>query len=55
LFKEYVYQVLDSVKEKENKLIFLKSWNEWSESNYMEPDLIHGKDYITALREVLDS
>ena len=55
LFKEHAQQVLNSVKEKENKLIFLKSWNEWAEGNYMEPDLRYGKGYIKALREVLDN
>jgi hypothetical protein len=28
----------------------LKSWNEWGEGNYMEPDLKYGKGYIKALR-----
>jgi len=54
LFKEHAQQVIKSVKEKENKLVFLKSWNEWAEGNYMEPDLVYGKRYIKALREVLD-
>lgn len=33
--------------------IFLKSWNEWGEGNYMEPDMKFHKGYITALHEVL--
>lgn len=33
--------------------IFLKSWNEWGEGNYMEPDLKFHKGYITALHEAL--
>ena len=33
----------------------LKSWNEWAEGNYMEPDLIWGKQYIYALKEALNS
>lgn len=28
------------------KLIFIKSWNEWGECNYMEPDTKFGKKYI---------
>lgn len=39
---------------KQNKLIMLKSWNEWAEGNYMEPDLKWGKQYITALKEVIN-
>ena len=53
-FKEHANTVLDIVKHKQNKLIFLKSWNEWGEGNYMEPDLKFGKGYICALREALD-
>ena len=32
----------------------LKSWNEWAEGNYMEPDLQFGKGYIRAMRSVLE-
>lgn len=57
LFKEHVKDVLATIKEKkeEHQLVFLKSWNEWAEGNYMEPDLKWGKGYIEALRESLDS
>lgn len=41
-------------KKPENQLIILKSWNEWGEGNYMEPDLKYGKGYIKALRAALD-
>lgn len=54
LFKEHARNVLKAVKDKENKLIFLKSWNEWAEGNYMEPDLLHGKGYLNALKEALN-
>ena len=39
----------DQVKEKQNKLVFLKSWNEWGEGNYMEPDTKFGRGYLEAL------
>lgn len=51
LFKKHCIEVLKGVRHKENKLIFLKSWNEWGEGNYMEPDLKFGKGYINALAE----
>lgn len=53
-FAKHAIEVLDVVKDKKNQLIFLKSWNEWAEGNYMEPDLKYGKGYITELRKVLD-
>jgi hypothetical protein len=56
LFKEHVKKTLVYLAEKEDedKIIFLKSWNEWAEGNYMEPDLKWGKGYINALREALE-
>mgnify|MGYP003292385258 CR=1 FL=1 len=53
LFYEHCCQVLDLVKKKENKIIMLRSWNEWGEGNYMEPDLEFGKGYINALKKAL--
>ena len=54
LFKKHVLEVLDIIKKKKRKIIFLKSWNEWGEGNYMEPDLKHGKGYIKSLNEALN-
>ena len=54
-FKQHIKMVLNIVKEKPlgDQIIFLKSWNEWGEGNYMEPDLKYGKGYINVLRESL--
>ena len=51
LFKKHVEEVLDLIsnKDESEKIIFLKSWNEWAEGNYMEPDLKYGHGYIDAL------
>jgi hypothetical protein len=51
-----VRHALEAIKNKpeEQQIIMLKSWNEWAEGNYMEPDLKFGRGYINALREVLD-
>lgn len=46
--------VLEGVRSKKNKLVFLKSWNEWAEGNYMEPDLKFGKQYIEVLGRVVE-
>ncbi|KAF2081153.1 glycosyltransferase WbsX family protein [Flavobacterium sharifuzzamanii] len=52
LFELHVKETVDIVDEKdsENKIIFIKSWNEWAEGNYMEPDLKWGKKYLEALK-----
>jgi hypothetical protein len=56
VFKKHVKQVLETVKEKapDHRIIFLKSWNEWAEGNYMEPDLKFGRGYLESLREAVD-
>lgn len=52
-FEKQVENVLSIVAKKQNKLILLKSWNEWAEGNYMEPDLLHGRGYIESLSKVI--
>lgn len=51
LFGEMVREALDLIKDKqdEHKILFLQSWNEWGEGNYMEPDLKFGHGYIEVL------
>ncbi len=46
-------EVFDLIKDKQDKIVFLKSWNEWGEGNYMEPCLKYGHGYINALRQAL--
>ncbi|MCQ2120338.1 MAG: glycoside hydrolase family 99-like domain-containing protein [Fibrobacter sp.] len=48
-FKKLCLKTFCGIQQKRNKIIFLKSWNEWGEGNYMEPDLKYGKQYIKAL------
>lgn len=56
LFKEHASHIINIVDKKatDNKIIFLKSWNEWGEGNYMEPDLKYHKGYINALHDALE-
>lgn len=37
----------------DHQLIFIKSWNEWAEGNYLEPDQQFGDAYLEVCREVL--
>jgi hypothetical protein len=56
LFKKHVEEALEIVKYKtqEHKIIFLQSWNEWGEGNYIEPDIVFGKKNLEYLKEVLN-
>ena len=42
-------------KPKEERIVFLKSWNEWAEGNYMEPDLKFGRGYLEALLKAINN
>lgn len=55
LFKDHVLKVMKMIshKNEEEKLVFLKSWNEWGEGNYMEPDEEFGNAYLDALSEAV--
>lgn len=55
LFYQQSSNVFELVSKKSNKLVMLKSWNEWAEGNYMEPDLINGRGFIEALRKALSN
>lgn len=55
LFKEHILQGLEYIKNKkpEHRILFLQSWNEWAEGNYVEPDLKYGHGYLNALKETI--
>ena len=52
-FKKHVQTIRRIVDKKQNDLVMLKSWNEWGEGNYMEPDALWGNQYLKTLREVI--
>lgn len=55
VFGEQIDQVLDLIKDKkpEHKIVFLMSWNEWAEGNYIEPDMKYGHGYLNVLKNRL--
>lgn len=54
-FKKHIQKAIDIIQNKadEHKIIFMKSWNEWGEGNYVEPDLEFGSEWLDALRDCL--
>ncbi len=55
LFERHVKDAIDIISHKpeEKKILFLRSWNEWAEGNYVEPDLKFGNGYLKALKRCL--
>jgi adenosyl cobinamide kinase/adenosyl cobinamide phosphate guanylyltransferase len=51
-FKAHVQAIKQIVDKKQNPLVMLKSWNEWGEGNYIEPDKRWGRQYLDILGEL---
>lgn len=54
-FRRHIEDALRVVEKKsdEHKILFLRSWNEWAEGNYVEPDRKYGHGFLNALRDTL--
>ena len=52
---KHILDILEYIhsKDNEHKIVMLKSWNEWGESNYIEPDLKYGTAMIDILKKDL--
>ncbi|MDR1738421.1 MAG: glycoside hydrolase family 99-like domain-containing protein [Candidatus Symbiothrix sp.] len=53
LFRKHVKNALKMLEQKpeEQRILFIKSWNEWAEGNYIEPDRKFGRQYLEVLRD----
>lgn len=53
LFRAHLREAVSRVAQcpPEERIVFLKAWNEWAEGNYVEPDLKWGRRYLEVIRE----
>ena len=47
-------KLFNVVSRKDNKVIILRSWNEWGEGAFLEPDEYRGYAYLDAVKRVVD-
>ncbi len=54
LFERHLSEAFEYVIDypENEQLIFVKSWNEWAEGNYLEPDLKWGHSYLEIIKRV---
>lgn len=54
-FRRHLNDAISMIADKpeEHKILFLRSWNEWGEGNYVEPDLKYGHGFLDALHDEL--
>lgn len=52
-FSKHLADAIELIKNKkcDHKILFLRSWNEWGEGNYVEPDLKYGHGFLDAIRQ----
>lgn len=51
-YEAFLSAVIDQMGDDraQERLVFLKSWNEWAEGNHLEPDLRHGHAWLDVVR-----
>ncbi|HOW59378.1 MAG TPA: glycoside hydrolase family 99-like domain-containing protein [Candidatus Omnitrophota bacterium] len=52
LFRRHLRAAINqvSVRKYDERIIIIKSWNEWAEGNHLEPDLKFGKAYLEVIK-----
>lgn len=54
-FRPHLREAIDHVRDRpaQERLVWIKSWNEWAEGNYLEPDQQHGSRWLEVVGEEL--
>jgi hypothetical protein len=53
--KNYLAAICSLISDRppNDRIVFLKAWNEWAEGNYVEPDNLFGRGYLEAIKSAL--
>ena len=54
-FQKTMHMVIEKLQSKpiDKRFLFIKSWNEWGEGNYLEPDSQYGYSWLNAIKNEL--
>ena len=57
LFAEHLRDIFEAVANRpaEERIVFVKSWNEWAEGNCLEPDRKFGHGFLDAVRTAMEA
>jgi len=55
IFEKWLRIEIDRVQNRnpEYRIVFINSWNEWAEGNYLEPDIKFGHGYLEAVKRAV--
>jgi hypothetical protein len=55
LFLKKIIKAIEFINKRptDKRLIFIKSWNEWAEGNYLEPDKQYDRIYLNIIKNIM--
>lgn len=55
-FQQHLREAIERVStyQPEHQIVIVKSWNEWAEGNYLEPDILYGDGFLKVIRQELE-
>lgn len=53
-FGQYLQKTIKMSEAENNGMVFINAWNEWGESNYLEPDSNNGYSYLEAVKKAVE-
>jgi hypothetical protein len=56
LFRGHLREAVSRVEKRppDQRIVFLKAWNEWAEGNYVEPDQKWGRAYLDVIKQEIE-